>query len=374
MAFFGDGLGDDFASMKPPAKPITMLVQIGSADPLEIRSGPSIPPIERIKLFSPSQWEAVVDEWASSLSEYKLVERVGGAGDMGCDVIATVDPANPDSDWDNYQCKHYDHPLAPSDIWVELGKLCYYTHIGVYSVPRAYRFVAPQGIGTKLLNLLKRPEKLREGLIDSWSSKCAPKITSTKSVPLEGALLAHVRSFDFSRIGHVPTLRLIEQHQKTPYFAVRFGLGLPPRPASPTPPPQIAEGETRYIAQLLDAYGDNKKTAYPSPDALIPAHKQHLRRARESFYCAEALRSFSRDTLPDGAFENLQNQILDGVIDTAEADHDCGLTRVNATTAQATNLNLTSSALLGRVEPSDRKGVVHQLANDDRLTWVPGDD
>jgi len=360
--------------MKPPAKPITVSAEIGGADPLEIRSGPSIPPIERIKLFSPSQWEAVVDEWASSLPDYKLVERAGGAGDMGCDVIATVDPANPNGNWDNYQCKHYDHPLAPSDIWVELGKLCYYTHIGEYSVPHAYRFVAPHGIGTKLLNLLKRPEKLREELIDNWSSKCTTKITSTMSVPLEGTLLAHVQSFDFSRIGHVPTLKLIEQHQKTPYFAVRFGLGLPPRPASPTPPPEIAVGETRYVSQLLDAYGDNQQTAYASPDALIPAHQRHLRRARESFYCAEALRSFSRDTLPDGAFENLQDQILDGVIDTAEADHDCGLTRVNATTAQATNLNLTSSALLGRVEPSDRKGVVHQLANDDRLIWVPGDD
>jgi len=61
------------------------------------------------------------------------------------------------------------------------------------------------------------------------------------------------------------------------------------------------------------------------------------------------------------------------VIDTAEADHPCGLTRVNATTAHATNLNLTSSALLGRVDPNDRKGVVHQLANEDRLTWVPHD-
>jgi hypothetical protein len=315
-----------------------------------------------------------VDEWASSLAGYGLVERAGGAGDMGCDVIATVDPSDPDSTWDNYQCKHYDHPLAPSDIWVELGKLCYYTHINEYSVPRAYRFVAPRGIGTKLLNLLKKPEKLREGLIANWSTKCSKHITSTKEISLEGALLAHVQTFDLARVGHLPALQLIEQHQKTPYFAVRFGLGLPVRPAPPTPPADIAPGETRYVAQLLEAYGDNQNTVYPELGALNATHQRHLRRARESFYCAEALRSFSRDTLPDGAFENLQDQIFDGVIDTAEADHDCGLTRVNATTSHATSLSLTSSALLGRVEPSDRKGVVHQLANEDRLTWVPGND
>lgn len=360
--------------MKPPTHAITVSAKLGGADPLEIRSGPSIPPIERIKLFSPSQWEAVVDEWASSLPDYQLVERAGGSGDMGCDVIATVDPTDPNSAWDNFQCKHYDHPLAPSDIWVELGKLCYYTHIGAYSVPRSYRFVAPQGIGTKLLNLIKRPEKLREGLVANWPVKCANQITSTTNVPLEGALLAHVQAFDFGLVGHVPTLQLIEQHQKTSYFAVRFGLGLPPRPASPIPPHAIATSETRYVAQLLEAYGDNQRTVYSTPKVLTPTHQRHLRRARESFYCAEALRNFSRDTLPDGAFENLQTQILDGVIDTAEDDHACGLTRVNATTAQATSLSLTSSALLGRVEPNDRKGVVHQLANEDRLIWVPRDE
>ncbi|RYE93024.1 MAG: hypothetical protein EOO77_46030, partial [Oxalobacteraceae bacterium] len=182
--------------MKPTGHVITVVAEIAGADPLEIRSGPFIPPIERIKLFSADQWEAVVDEWASSLPAYQLVERAGGAGDKGCDVIATVDPFNPTSDWDNYQCKHYDHPLAPSDIWVELGKLCYYTFIGDYSVPRAYRFVAPRGVGTKLLNLIKKPEKLREELIANWAPKCAAQITSAKSVPLEGNLLEYVKAFD----------------------------------------------------------------------------------------------------------------------------------------------------------------------------------
>ena len=313
----------------------------------------------------------MVDEWASSLPDYGRVERAGGAGDKGCDVIATVDPSDPDSDWDNFQCKHYDHPLAPGDIWVELGKLCYYTHIGEYSVPRAYCFVAPTGIGTKLLNLIKKPERLREGLITNWAAKCAAQITTTKSVPLEGPLLEHLKTFDFTRVGHLPTPKLIEQHRKTPYFAVRFGLGLPTRATSPLPPATIAPGETRYVAQLLEAYSDNHGAIYASTASLTASHKRHLQRARESFYCAEALRSFSRDTLPNGAFNNLQDQILDGVVDTAEADHSCGLTRVNATTAHATNLGLTSSALLGRVEPRDRKGVVHQLANEDRLTWMP---
>jgi hypothetical protein len=116
--------------LKPASRAITISATLASADPLEIRSGPAIPPIERIKLFSSADWEACVDEWTSSLATYGLVERAAGAGDMGCDVIATVDPAIENGPWDNFQCKHYDHPLTPGDIWLELGKLCYFTHIG----------------------------------------------------------------------------------------------------------------------------------------------------------------------------------------------------------------------------------------------------
>jgi len=360
--------------MKPPTRPIALSSTLGAADPLEIRSGPVVAPIERIKLFSAAEWEACVDEWTSSLADYGLVERTGGAGDMGCDVVATVNPSAADSPWDNYQCKHYDHPLAPGDIWLELGKLAYFTHLGAYTMPRRYYFVAPRGVGTKLMRLLKKPDELRAGLIEKWAEKCAGKLTAKTSVPLEGALLAHIRALDFARIGHLPPLKLIEGHMATRHFAVRFGLGLPPRDAPAPPPDEIAAGESRYIEQLLDAYGDNLAPRPATPTALVPKHAAHFRRARESFYCAEALRNFSRDTLPDGAFENLKDQIHDGVVDIAEADHACGFTRVNATVAQATALSLTSSALLGRVEVSDRRGICHQLANEDRLTWVPGDD
>lgn len=331
-------------------------------------------PIERLKLFSASDWESLVNEWASSLAADGLVERTSGSGDMGCDVIATVDPTMPDSPWDNYQCKHYDHPLAPSDIWIELAKLCYYTFIGAYSVPRSYTFVAPRGVGTKLTRLLKKPAELKAGLLAVWDEKCAGALVEGRRIDLDDALLAHIDAIDFSLFGHVPPLELIEGHAKTRYFAVRFGLGLPPRPASPEPPAKPSSAETRYVQQLMAAYADHLKRPVAGPHELEPRLGRHFVRARESFYCAEALRNFSRDTLPEGAFEHLQKQIFDGVIDVCAAPQPCGFTRVNATTAQAATLSLTSSALVGRVDVADRHGICHQLANEDRLIWVPFDD
>lgn len=359
---------------RPASHPITVHATIGGADPLEVRSGPPIVPIERMKLFSPSDWEGFVNEWASSLPAYRRVERTSGSGDMGCDVIAIVDPDDPNSPWDNYQCKHYDHALAPSDIWVELGKLCYYTFTGAYSVPRRYAFVAPRGIGTKLARLLKKPADLKSGLLEVWTEKCSRALVEGHTIALDEKLRAHIDTIDFGIFDGVPPLQLIEQHSKTRYFAVRFGLGLPPRPTPPEPPVEPTSAETRYVQQLMDAYAHHVKRPVAKLSDLETRLRRHFARSRESFYCAEALRNFSRDTLPEGAFEHLQKQIFDGVIDICEASHPCGFTRVNATTAHASALALTSSALLGRVDISDRHGICHQLANEDRLTWVPSDD
>src|SRR4051812_25011602 len=94
-----------------------------------VATGLPVPPIDRLRIMSPGAWTDFVLEWADSLrTKYTLVERCDGAGDMGRDVIA-FEKSDADDPWDNYQCKFYDHQLAPGDIWVELGKLTYYTHI-----------------------------------------------------------------------------------------------------------------------------------------------------------------------------------------------------------------------------------------------------
>ena len=71
-----------------------------------VAAGLPIPAIERLRIFSDRQWEEFVLEWADSLrDQYCRVERCGGSGDMGRDVIA-LDKADM-SIWDNFQCKHW---------------------------------------------------------------------------------------------------------------------------------------------------------------------------------------------------------------------------------------------------------------------------
>jgi hypothetical protein len=360
---------------RPPSAELILPGPPILVDPLELRSGRAIPAIRLIQIFSPEEWEEFIAEWAWTLkADYGLVTRCGNAGDMGCDVIASVDADQPDAVWDNFQCKHYDHPLAPSDIWVELGKLCHYTHIGSISVPRRYRFVAPRGVGTKLNRLLRQPEELRRQLIEVWPAKCEHGISNSVAIPLVGALRAHVDAFDFSIVGHVPPLQVIEQHSHSPHHRVRFGGGLPPRPDAEPPPSDIADAESRYVRKLFDAYAEDQGQPVSGVSGLVDRHAAHFRRQRQAFYCAESLRAFSRDTLPEGVFERLQNQVYTGVIETHEAPHPNGLARLRETVRHATTLQLTSSPLLGRTEPIDLHGICHQLANGDQMTWVGNDE
>ncbi|HXP85662.1 MAG TPA: ABC-three component system protein [Bryobacteraceae bacterium] len=357
----------------PATVPLATPANVPNLSADQVQNGMLHPAIELIKLFSSTQWEEFIQEWAHSLKpQYSDVVRCGGAGDKGRDVIGYVGAAS-SGVWDNYQCKHYDHPLQPGDVWLEIAKACYYTSIGEYVWPQQYFFVAPRGVGTTLHSLLKNPARLKERLVAAWNSDLAAKITATGSVPLEGALQLHVSGLDFSVFKALSILSVIEQHRRTGWFAARFGGGLPPMPPDLIPPAEIAPQETRYVRQLLNAYGDHLATSLGDVGDLVPHQnlRSHFDRARQEFYIAETLRNFSRDTLQPGEYENLQNQFHAGVVDTVAGQHADGYARVIETIKTARALQITSHPLVPRVKVEARGGICHQLANEDKIQWVP---
>jgi hypothetical protein len=338
-----------------------------SADVVSV--GPPIPPIERIKLFGPSQWEEFIWEWVDSLRmRYRSVEKCAGAGDMGRDIVCAISEQH----WDNYQCKHYDHPLQPSDIWIEVGKLAYYTKAGAYEYPQTYFFIAPQGVGTKLSNLLKKPDELRKQLLVNWDKYCRDQITSSHAVELDDDLRDHINSLDFSIFHPVSPLRILDEHGQTRWHVARFGGGLPVRPTVAAPPPIPTSIETRYVRRLFEAYGDHQKRPITSMADIAndPKLKEHFNDSRLEFYSAESLRAFSRDTLPPRAFEQLQDDVHAGIRDEIRRSHPDGYERLLAVVALARLLPLAAHALISRMTVRDRGGICHQLANDDKINWV----
>lgn len=326
-----------------------------------------------IQTYGDDEWETFVLEYLGASSPpYGFIERKGGPGDKGRDIVAHVVRPPDKGPIDIYQCKAYKNKLVPSDIWTELGKLCVYTFKGDYPIPRRFAFMAPHGVGTKLGDLLNKPDRLKQDLIAKWDTDCKDKISEAESFPLEGDLKAHVESFDFGIVTYVPINEILDQHHKTPYWHQRFKRDYPPRPPADKPPSGIQDRELRYVQQLLEAYGDHLKRPIKDVTALQAeqALAEHLQRSRTDFYMADSLNRFYRDQFPEGAFDHVKDQVHDGVIETANSPHEDALARVCATVQQAAQLPLAQTDYTPYVEPGDKKGVCHHLANEDKLKWV----
>ena len=133
-------------------EPITPPGSLATATSANVHAGIPIPAVTRVRTFSPDDFEEFVEEWANSLegTEYAKVRRFAGSGDMGIDIAGFTNVLGFSHPWDNYQCKRYDHPLRPSDVYVEIGKIIYYSFADEFTIPRKHYFAGSQGIGTKL--------------------------------------------------------------------------------------------------------------------------------------------------------------------------------------------------------------------------------
>lgn len=345
--------------------------------PTQIGSGMNFPVAKLVELLEPGQWEEFTEEWATSLKSYKSVERWSGPGDMGRDVVAFKTDAKYDGSWDNYQCKRYAKKLQPNDIWVELGKVIYFTFSGEFSVPSNYYFAASKGVGLKLQKLLSNPLRLQSELITNWQSYCCKDITDTKDIPLDGRLLEYVQDFDFKIFKYKTVVELVNGHAKTIFHQRRFGVAtFPERPPVETPPEAIHPKESRYVQQLFEVYSEKlaKQLNSTAELAEYPELVKHFNRSREVFYYAESLRNFPRDSVDPGAFDEIREEIYQGAVYSYEMDHSSGYSRLANTLVQAGNIKPNCNALCIRVQTQDKHGICHHLANDDVFVWVKKND
>lgn len=361
------------AEFTPTTEDIPEPSDAGPANAGQVFHGRLIPPQQQILLFSADDWEEFIEEWAHhQRTKYVKVARLSGSKDMGIDVAGFTDDDGLKGVWDNYQCKHYGNALTPSVGIPEIGKCLWHAFNDRFAPPRKYHFMAPKDCGMSLKKLLLNASELKQKLLDRWDDWCAHSITSTQTIAMEGDFKEYVDRFDFSVFTFKPTLDVIEEHRQTPYHAARFGGGLPERPAAVQPPDEPSKNESRYLRQLMDAYGDHKQSSVPDRHALDawPELVDHYNRQRQFFYHAESLRNFARDNVPIGTFEDLQEEVHAGVIEVEASPHPDALERVNAVTQAAVQLQLSSSGLISVTKTQDKRGICHQLANGDRLHWV----
>jgi hypothetical protein len=359
-----EGDGDAAPAMVPILVPTVLDAHAWAPVPSHL----SLTPEKRISLYDDVQWEEFVLEWATTLT-YEQVMRSGGAHDHGVDVAGFVTAAGFDGPWDCYQCKHYGKALLPSDAYPEILKVVLGTLSGHYTWPRQYRFAAPHGVGTTLAGVVHSPTKLKTELVKALTKDKSPLASHLGPHSIE-SVQTFVKDADFSVFGTLELHELVDAHAETRWHSARFGVELPTRPPPPEPSPDPTDEEQRYIAQLLKAYGERHGGTFTASHASENEDVgAHFLRQRVAFYSAEALRVFARDSVPEGTFAALQQDIFDGVIDTHDLDHPDGLHRLVEVTKAAQGLAITSNGLLPVLAVRDRTGICHQLANEDQLRW-----
>lgn len=336
----------------------------------QVNQGPSVPKLQRLQLMDADSWEdmtlELVAHWKSI---YTHVVRCGGGGDMGRDVIAySSDEAD---GWENFQCKHYAKSLNLNQALLEIGKLLYYVQQGHFSYPKNYFFVSPQGVSTDLLNHLMNSEKLKTALKSRWDKVCRSKITSTKSIALEGEIEKFIDAQDFSIFDHIPAIKIIELHSQTTYHVARFGNAAPLRPRPEVPPEVPDASEMSYIEELLRAFSDVDGKIYDLENINEKGeYKKELDSARINYYSAENLQRFSRDWLPDTEFGELLDECYESISPVVNSPHENGYYRYLETSKHAVLMSYDSHPLTNYLKQRDKKGFCHQLANSGQIKWV----
>lgn len=289
----------------------------------------NIAPIDKVHIMDEDSFEQFTLEWlfGCKKSKYSSIKRIGGAGDKGRDVVGYYS----DGTVDYYQCKHYNTGLAPTNYYLELGKLCYYTYKKEIPIPKEYFIIASNDVGSSLQDLIDMPSDLLTSLIKNWDTYCKTKITKTKEVPLDKSFLDYIKSFDFTIIKTYPIAQVIDEYLDTIYGNIRFGGRRLSLPTTLTPTDTVESEERPYISALLEAYSDELNIKIDTIKSLeaYSSYFKHLNRQRKDYYSAETIRRFVRDTLTDSQqFDVLKEEIYNGIIDTHEQEYDSGYKRL----------------------------------------------
>ena len=327
------------------------------------------PIVKLVRAFDSVEWEIFISEWQKGLKGYHAVKRLGNAGDHGRDVIGLCSPRACEGVWDNYQCKHYDAPLAASKACEDAGKIIFHAFQEVFTPPRRCVFVAPRGVTTELRDMLLNPAKFRAEVIKTWGTRVASKIEAGKKHILVDALDSYVQAYDFTSFDWATMDEILDAHRQTAYWAARFNGQLPP-PNLGVTPATIASGETVYVGKLLDVYAEAAGAPITCVDDL-DSHgiwKNDLQRQRVKYFDAEAFMATYRDQTEPGTTEGFASQILEA-IEPSLTIPGSGLNRLTTALTIAGN-TAPASVLTPQAKIGVRQGVCHQLANDgDRVIW-----
>ncbi|KQS79522.1 hypothetical protein ASG25_09255 [Rhizobium sp. Leaf384] len=344
--------------------------------------GLPVKPLDRLGLFSPDEFERFVLEWAHGYLNGKLagvndVQQRGGAGDKGRDIVVWFGaPGSPDRFWHLYQCKRYNAKIGVRVGLAEIGKVLYFASIGKFSMPKEYWFVTHRGVTNDFQDLIDYPDDLKFELTQNWDKYCSTEIIGKKVIKLEDKLLTFVEGVDLSLVRVKQPLDILAEHAETTFHRIVFGKPLIDREKAPPPPSTVAEEERGYVQQLYEVISE-MISAPVTKEADFATHRKSaslFERSRITFYSAEGLKRLAHDQMQQVEFfHDLVTKFGDGLYHTYNGAAASGHERLTATVKAAQQQEIDAHALKDHMEPLDREGICHHLANDGIAKWCRND-
>jgi len=326
----------------------------------------------QIKVLPADSLEEFVKDWlAQRIKDYHGYELWRGTGDMGRDVTGYADEHRMEGEWDNFQCKQLNRTLSMPNVLVELGKIFMHAAAGEYKVPRAYVFVAPQGVQRAVQQAIAHPKKLQSRFVDVWDAEIAHRLVENANVPLTTEIEAAIKAFDFTKLAWLDAGRLVDDPACKAALVKWFGDD-PGRAPRGVVPAEMQNEESSYVSQLLVLYGAKGPGTYPdaASAAVSPEHGRHFTDQRTRFFDAEAFDRFYRDSTPADYLVTFKDEIYLGVVDVHGEPHADGLVKLSQVMKHAGVLQ--ASGILGKhAGPQVKQGTCHQFANERRLPWHP---
>jgi hypothetical protein len=334
-----------------------------------------LPPSAQVLHFLPAQWEEFIEAAVrlpilESGQKYAYVHLFAGPNDKGRDVEARLIPERVENQWDLYQAKHYETRLGPADFFPELAK--FFTHLlkGSYVRPRFYWLCAPRGLGSDLADLFADKPVFLERFIADW--KAGKTGMTGRSAELTPEMEKVIRAFGFENIKECQLRDLIAWHEldRAAHYKL-FGIAAE-RGDDPDAPPMPTSEEDAYVQALVGVYSEHSGQSH-SVDSVLQSdeYAEHFQDQRTTFYCAEGLKTFSRDLYGEHEFDNLLDMVQKGVRPVVNSPkYTKGLDRLQAGIDSAQTLKVNDSVLAPRLRPGDLPGTCHHLVNQKKLKWV----
>lgn len=370
-------------------------------NPLDL-SGGSLTAEDILSHVSPKDWERMIC-WKLLKEDppYHEIVGPGGPGDYSVDVAAFRDEYKFSGKWEAYQGKRYKDPLGFWTVFGEIVKLVDGHRKRIFpNLPTKYVFVSPQGSGQTLQNSMNKPGGLKEEFkakmkkeIDELDYKpgdepstavsegAGDKKPKPRSKTIAGKTYTKRQLEDIK--AHAEKIKVFEKvsfeskdltyilggKAGDRYYISKHQTKLE-RASGPLRLEDTKQG--LYIEKLVDVFKEQDKSC--KDVASVEAHPEYcveFQENRESFYSAEVLRKSVEDSVPPNTYDHLKEQIYMGVIPTARGTYKSGLKRLRKVHKKAYQMHLTGLDLIIPImNPLDRLGICHQLANEDKLTWV----